>query len=83
MSEMPSTTKNAIVSNDNALSLFNRQFLRISKYSDSETDAMGDLSTISPDQLTELQNAKSMESLGLKNGNRIMEAQMKDLQKRS
>jgi integrase len=52
------------------LATFNRQFLKISKYTDDEIEALGDLSQLSNEQLQELIARKQMENLGLKNGNR-------------
>lgn len=50
------------------LATFNRQFLKLSRYTDEEIDAMGDISQLTPERLTELQDEKKMESMGLENG---------------
>jgi integrase len=56
------------MSRDDVVATFNRQFLKLSRYADEEIDAMGDISQLTPEQLTELQDRKKMESMGLENG---------------
>ncbi len=63
------------------LATFNRQFLKISRYSDEEINALGDLSQLSNDQLQELIARKQMEKLGLGNGNRQKVISMSELKK--
>jgi hypothetical protein len=57
------------VSKDEIVATFNRQFLKLSRYTDEEIDTLGDLTQLSPEQLTELQDKKKMQSLGLGNHN--------------
>ena len=42
------------VSTDQMLATFNRQFLKISRYTDKEIEALGDLSQLSNEQLQDL-----------------------------
>jgi integrase len=58
------------VSTDQMLATFNRQFLKISRYTDKEIEALGDLSQLSNEQLQDLIARKQLEKLGLSNGNR-------------
>ena len=57
------------VNRDAMLALFNRRFLKLSKWTDGEIDALGDLSLIEETRLQELLDQKTMQKMGL-NGNR-------------
>src|SRR5207245_2002168 len=63
------TSPRAAVTKEDMVSEFNKQFLRVSGYTDEDIVKLGDLSQISTEQLQEMIRKKSMESLGL-NGNR-------------
>ncbi len=63
------TVKGEGVSRDAMLALFNRRFLKLSKWTDGEIDALGDLSLIEETRLQELLDQKTMQKMGL-NGNR-------------
>jgi integrase len=63
------------------LATFNRQFLKISRYTDEEIEALGDLSKLSDDRLQELIDRKQLEKLGLDKGNRQKVVPMSELKK--
>lgn len=63
------TLKGEAVSKDALLALFNRRFLRLSKWTDEEIETLGDLSIIEETRLQELLDQKTMQKMGL-NGNR-------------
>jgi integrase len=63
------TVKGEGVSKDAILALFNRRFLKLSRWTDEEIGALGDLSIIEETRLQELLDQKTMQKMGL-NGNR-------------
>jgi len=62
------TSKRESVSQDLMVATFNRQFLTMAGYGEEEIEKMGDLSQLVPQQIQEMIQKKSMQSLGL-NGN--------------
>lgn len=64
------------MSRDDVVATFNRQFLKLSRYSEEEIDAMDDISQLTPEQLTELQDRKKMESIGLENGTSLCDRRL-------
>jgi hypothetical protein len=62
------TSKRESVSQDLMVATFNRQFLTMAGYGEEEIEKMGDLSQLAPQQIQEMIQKKSMQSLGL-NGN--------------
>ena len=63
------------------LATFNRQFLKISRYTDKEIEALGDLSQLSNEQLQDLIARKQLEKLGLSNGNRQKVVKLDELER--
>lgn len=70
-----------VVSKDEVLLTFNRQFLKYSGYTDEEIDALGDLSQIPSQELQKLIDRKNMQRLGLSNGNHQKVVPMEEVKK--
>ncbi len=62
------TLRRETVTQDTMLATFNRQFLAMAGYTDEEFAKMGDLAKLTPQDVQEMMQKKSMQSLGL-NGN--------------
>ena len=62
------TARKEEVTKNTVLQTFNEQFLRMAGYTDEEITQLGDLSQLTPAQIQELIQRKSMQALGL-NGN--------------
>jgi len=62
------TTRRETITKDTMVATFNQQFLVMAGYSQDEIAKIGDLSKIAPQEIQELIQKKSMQSLGL-NGN--------------
>jgi hypothetical protein len=69
------------VDRNTMIATFNRQFLRMSKWTDEEIDGLGDLGVIANERLLELIDRKNMQRIGLNNGNHQKVIMLMDLER--
>jgi len=82
MSELLGTMKNSNLSENRITEKFNRQFLLLSGWSESEVNSLGiDLGTIEQEKLQELIARKNEEQMGLKNGSSQKVVAMSEVEK--